>query len=152
MKVYNQDKTEVLMEYDLAKGHLERDKRIIHHDVVMPVEEKYHYEVVKEYENGGKDVEKVIDIEGVEGQAAYDEEEDIVVYIPYTEKELQRQKDETEYSELSQWFEWYDMQVNQYERTKRLGVEFDRDINALDAEAVEKAEQMRNVKDRLGVQ
>ena len=44
------------------------------------------------------------------------------------------------------------MQVSQYERSKRLEIAFDRDIATLDAEAVQKAEQMREVKDRLGIE
>ena len=152
MKVYNKDKTEIISEYDLSKGRLEHDEHKIYHEAVDEVEEQFHYEVVKEYENGGKDVEKVVDVEGKPGHDAYEETEDILVYIPYTEAELERITDEKTYSELNTWFDWYDMQVNQYERTKRLGTEFDRDIVALDTEAAQKAELMREVKNRLGVQ
>ena len=111
-----------------------------------------NYEVVKEYENGGKDVEKVVDVKGVPGRDAYEETEDIYVFIPYTDEELKKKEDEILYSELSTWFDWYDMQVSQYERSKRLEIAFDRDIATLDAEAVQKAEQMREVKDRLGIE
>ena len=65
---------------------------------------------------------------------------------------LKKKEDEILYSELSAWFDWYDMQVSQYERSKRLEITFDRDIATLDAEAVQKAEQMREVKDRLGIE
>ena len=152
MEVYNKDKTEIVSEYDLSKGRLEHETRTIYHETVAEVVEQFHYEVVKEYENGGKDVEKVVDVEGKPGHDAYEETEDILVYIPYTETELQHIEDEKTYSELNTWFDWYDMQANQYERTKRLGIKYDRDIIALDTEAVKKAELMREVKDRLGVQ
>ena len=152
MEVYNKYKTEIISEYDLSKGRLEHETRTIYHEAVAELVEQFHYEVVKEYENGGKDVEKVVDVEGKPGHDAYEETEDILVYIPYTETELQRIEDEKTYSELNTWFDWYDMQVNQYERTKRLGIKYDRDIVALDTEAVKKAELMREVKDRLGVQ
>ena len=89
MKVYNQDKTEILTEYDLEKGYLQADKRFIkRHKAVKAVEEQGHYETVKEYPNGGKDVEWIIDVPGVDAKEAYDEYEDIQVYIPYNEKEL----------------------------------------------------------------
>mgnify|MGYP004522543853 FL=1 len=55
---------------DLELGYLKQDKEIIHHDAVKDVEEKYHYETIAEYPNGGKDVEKVIDVEGVKAKDA----------------------------------------------------------------------------------
>lgn len=83
MRVFDETKTIELNEYDLAKGHLTQGKLFIaHYD---EIEERGHYETVAEYENGGKDIAWVIDIEGRE---AYDEYEDIQVYIPYTEAEL----------------------------------------------------------------
>ena len=101
MKVYNQDKTEILAEYDLEKGYLKEDKLFIkRHKAVKAVEEQGHYETVKEYPNGGKDVEWVVDVPGVEAKEAYDEYEDIQVYIPYNEKELERMAAEREICEL----------------------------------------------------
>lgn len=89
MKVYNQDKTEILTEYDLEKGYLKADKRFVkRHKAVKAVEGQGHYETVKEYPNGGKEVEWVVDVPGVEAREAYDEYEDVQVYTPYTEKEL----------------------------------------------------------------
>lgn len=83
MKVYNQDKTQILENYDLDKGRLVADKKFVaHHNAVS---ERGHWETLKTYSNGGKDVKWVID---VAGQDAYDEYEDIQVYIPYTEKEI----------------------------------------------------------------
>ena len=83
MKVYNEDKTQELQEYDLSKGYLQPDKLFIkHYDAV---EEQGHYETIKEYANGGKDVEWVVDVKGVE---EHDEFEDIQIYIPYTEQEI----------------------------------------------------------------
>ena len=119
MEVYNKEKTQIISDYDLSKGRLERDERTIYHEAVKEVVEQFHYEVVKEYENGGKDVEKVVDVKGVPGRDAYEETEDIYVFIPYTDEELKKKEDEILYSELSTWFDWYDMQVSQYERSKR---------------------------------
>ena len=68
MEVYNKEKTQIISDYDLSKGRLERDERTIYHEAVKEVVEQFHYEVVKEYENGGKDVEKVVDVKGVPGR------------------------------------------------------------------------------------
>ena len=76
---------------DLEKGHIENEKKTIHHDAVEAVEEKYHYETLKTYPNGGKSVKKVIDVEGVKAKDAYDEEVDIQRYILFTEEELKAQ-------------------------------------------------------------
>ena len=79
----------VLETYDSNKGYVKEEAIIIaHHNAVEEVEEKGHYEVIKEYDNGGKDVKWVVDVEGVEPKEAYDEYETILRYIPYSKKEL----------------------------------------------------------------
>ena len=76
-------------DYDPAKGRLEMQKRIHHHEAVEAVEEQGHWETVAEYpETGGKDVQWVVDAPGVEAREAWDEEETYWLYIPYTEEEL----------------------------------------------------------------
>lgn len=76
-------------DYDPAKGRLEMQKRIHHHEAVEAVEEQGHWETVAEYpETGGKDVQWVVDVPGVEAREAWDEEETYWLYIPYTEEEL----------------------------------------------------------------
>ena len=76
-------------DYDPAKGRLEMQKRIHHHEAVEAVEEQGHWETVAEYpETGGKDVQWVVDAPGVEAREAWDEVETYWLYIPYTEEEL----------------------------------------------------------------
>lgn len=76
-------------DYDPAKGRLEMQKRIHHHEAVEAVEEQGHWETVAEHpETGGKDVQWVVDAPGVEAREAWDEEETYWLYIPYTEEEL----------------------------------------------------------------
>ena len=103
MKVYNQDKTQILEEYDLDKGYLKEDTLITHYEEVKEVEEQFHYEIIAEYPNGGKEVEKVIDVEGVEYKPARDEEEKIYVYVPYSEAQLQKMDLENEYEEKMEY-------------------------------------------------
>jgi len=50
------------------------------------------YEVVKICPNGGKDVKEIEPIEPVTAKEAWDEYEDILVYVPYTAEELQERK------------------------------------------------------------
>ena len=90
MRVFNEDKTQELKEYALNKGHLKLDKLFIrHHEAVEEIKEQWHYETIAEYPNGGKDVSKVIDVPYQAPQEAFDEYEDIYVYIPYTYEELE---------------------------------------------------------------
>ena len=80
-------------DYDPAKGRLEMQKRIHHHEAVEAVEEQGHWETVAEYPaTGGKDVQWVVDVPGVEAREAWDEEETYWLYIPYTEEELAQMK------------------------------------------------------------
>lgn len=76
---------------DLSLGWLEDKTQTIHHDAVAGVEEVSHYETLAEYPNGGKDVQKVVDVPGVEAKDAWDEEEQVQVYHLYTAEELAAQ-------------------------------------------------------------
>lgn len=76
---------------DLSLGWLEDKTRTVHHDAVHAVEEVSHYETIAEYPNGGKDVQKVVDVPGVEAKDAWDEEEQVQVYHLYTAEELAAQ-------------------------------------------------------------
>ena len=89
MRVFNENKTEELKEYDLEKGYLKADKIFVkYHEPIQAVEEQGHYETIAEYPNGGKDVEWVVDVKKVEPREGWEEHEDIKVFIPYTQQEL----------------------------------------------------------------
>lgn len=109
-RVFNEDKTQELEEYDLTAGKLVADKLFVRHHEAVPevvaqtVEEKVaayqangqsveqhngtYYLVVAQYPNGGKDIQEVTPTEASPAKDAYDEYEDIYVYTPYTEQEL----------------------------------------------------------------
>ena len=75
---------------DLSRGYLTEEEILIsHHEAVEAVAEQWHYETAAVYENGGRDVKKVIDIPGVEARDAWDEYETVQRYIPYTDEELE---------------------------------------------------------------
>ena len=60
--------------------------------------------------------------------------------------EAAREAEAAELGELLAWFEWYDGQICQYERSVRLGESFDRDVAALDAQAKEKQLRIRQIR------
>ena len=123
MKIYNQDKTQELNEKDLdmTLGRLVQDKMVIaHHEAAEAVPAKTVAEQVAEltargetveeirgvfykihqYENGGKDATRITEIPAVLAKEAYDDYEDIRVYVPYTAKELQEIADKRRHAEL----------------------------------------------------
>ena len=96
-----------LEDIDPNAGKLVDETITVHHDAVEGVEEVSHVEVLKEYyetgpdgtpvldEDGhkivfGKDVKTIIDVPGVEAKEAWDEQEEIQRYIPYTAEELDK--------------------------------------------------------------
>lgn len=87
MEIYN-EQMELIENPDLSLGYLKPSNRIVHHEAVKAVEEVWHYETIRVYPNGGKDIEKVIDVAGVEAQEAWDEEIPIQIYVQYTQEEL----------------------------------------------------------------
>lgn len=102
-EVYNKEKTQILENYDLELGKLVNDTLEVVIPEVQAVEEEYHYETVATYENGGKDVKKVIDVEGVKYQREKTIQKNILVYVPFSEKELKQRK----IMELENWFNNY---------------------------------------------
>lgn len=92
MKVYDEKKENILEKYDLDLGYLTPSTKIISYPEVLGVEEKGHYRTIREYPNGGKDVEWVVDVKGVEYQPERTEEIEIMIYKKYTEEELLNKK------------------------------------------------------------
>jgi hypothetical protein len=102
MKIYNEMKTEILENPDLKKGYLKDDKLVV--NIIPPQEEvteEWHYEY-KEYENGGKDRIKVIDVAYKPAQPEQYEYEDILIYIAYTEEQIKEQYEELIVSKIRQ--------------------------------------------------
>ena len=82
----------------MKTGYYKQVEKIVHHEATAGVPEQFHYETIKEYDNGGKDVKKVIDVVGVPAKEAWDEIVSEDVWVPYTQKEL----DELRIKELKQ--------------------------------------------------
>lgn len=78
---------------DLTLGYLVDDTEPVEHPAVEGVEEVSHYETVTEYPNGGRDVQRVVDVPGVPAQAAWTEQIPVQRYIRYTAEELAAQEE-----------------------------------------------------------
>ena len=78
---------------DLTLGYLVDDTEPVEHPAVEGVEEVSHYETVAEYPNGGKDVQRVVDVPGVPAQAAWTGQMPGQRYIRYTAEELAAQEE-----------------------------------------------------------
>lgn len=88
MKIYNKEKTAILENPDLKMGYLVNDTIVRIVPAQSEIKEQSHYVTIRTYENGGSDVEKVIDVPYQAGKPEHEEIENIQVYIPYTEAEL----------------------------------------------------------------
>ena len=84
---------------DLTLGWLRDETEAMKHPAQAGVPELSHYETVAEYPNGGKDVRKIIDREGVPAQDAWTEQVPIQRYILYTAEELSAQEEERKKAE-----------------------------------------------------
>lgn len=90
MRILDKDNNEITNP-DLEKGYLETETIVIkHHDAVEAKHGKSHIEVVKEYDNGGKDAITIWDEKPTEAKEAWNETEEIYRYIPYSSDELEK--------------------------------------------------------------
>jgi len=93
MEIYNEN-MERIENPDLSLGYLRNSTRTEHHEAVEGVRERWHYETIKEYENGGREVRKIIDVPGAPARPAWDEIIPIRIYVPYTQEELDKIEEE----------------------------------------------------------
>lgn len=140
-RIFNEDKTKEIAyeDIDWSKFTLKQDKLFIkHHEATEKVEEQYHYEVIRVYDNGGKDVKKVIDVPKVEAKEAYDEYEDILVLRPLNEVESALRKIDdykqrlfnTDYQAIK--FAEGELSAEEYEETKQQRRKWREEINKLE--------------------
>ncbi len=78
---------------DLTPGYLVDDTEPAEHPAGEGVGERWHWETVTEYPNGGKDVQKIVDRSGVKAQEGWVEQVPIQKYIRYTAEELAAQEE-----------------------------------------------------------
>lgn len=127
MRIFNEDKTIELTKVDKEKGYLKSDKLVIAHHEATPfkkgrtaqeiareleaqgvvIEESFLglFRVVEEDNNGGRVTEEIKDESDIPAAEAWDEYEDIQVFVPYAESELQEIADKKHYAELKKELE-----------------------------------------------
>lgn len=92
MRVFDESKTRELFYYDTENGSLRPDTLVVNRHAATPAFEGIgHYEYTN-YPNGGRDRKWVWDIEPTPQKDAYDEYEDILVYVPFTVEEINSKK------------------------------------------------------------
>ena len=94
MRIFNEDKTQEIQEYDKELYYLKNDKLFVkRQEAVEEVKQVSHLEVVRKNEKtGGVEYKEVIDKPYQPAKETYDEYEDIQVVIPYTEEELKQNR------------------------------------------------------------
>ena len=83
----------VLESPDLTLGWLRDETEVVEHPAQEGVPELSHYETVAEYPNGGRDVRKVIDREGIPAKDTWTEQVPVQRYVRYTAEELAAQEE-----------------------------------------------------------
>lgn len=78
-----------------------------------------------------------------------DFDDDLTFNIDKYNLRINKVKYVEELEELTKWFEEYDNQVKQYERCKRLGIGFDRNIEELDNQAVTNSKRISELRKLL---
>ncbi len=102
MRIFDASKEKELVgfSFDPALGRLTESRRFVaHHAAVEASAGTAHEETVIEYKDGngrvyGAEVKTVWDTPPVKAREAYDEYEDILVYIPFTDEQIREQKRE----------------------------------------------------------
>ena len=83
----------MLDDLDLDAGFLKEERILIaKHKAIEARDEEGHYEIIKEYPNGGVDVKWIVDTPAIEAKEAYYEYETILRYTPFAEKDLDQRK------------------------------------------------------------
>ena len=83
----------MLDDLDLDAGFLKEERILIaKHKAIEARDEEGHYEIIKEYPNGGVDVKWIVDTPAIEAKESYYEYETILRYTPFAEKDLDQRK------------------------------------------------------------
>lgn len=132
MKIYDEKKEKEIAEVDYSKYKLGNFQRLLnHHEAILPQAEKFHYETIQVYQNGSKDVKKVIDSPEVKAKDAWDEYEECAYIIPLTDEEkkarLRAERETKCFSILDRSKFWYDTLTA--EETKELKEWYEKWLN-----------------------
>jgi hypothetical protein len=92
MRVFDESKTREIHYYDTELGTLRPDKLLKkHHEAVSAISEVVDF-VEERHPNGGVSRIPRVIVPAVPSKPAWDEYEDILVYVPFTQKELDEKR------------------------------------------------------------
>lgn len=96
MRIFDETKTKELNyeNLDLEKGYLKPDKMFVRHHEAVEGKEAVYKDRAEKLPNGSTQVWKDLVSPAVEAKEAYDEYENIQVYVSYTDKEIAERKKE----------------------------------------------------------
>lgn len=94
MRIFDETKTQELNEneIDREKGYLKDDKKFVQHHEAVEAKESVYKDRPEKLANGSTQVWKELITPAVEAKEAYDEYEDIQVYVPYTSVQLEEKR------------------------------------------------------------
>lgn len=149
MKIFNQNKTMQIQFPDLEKGYLEDDKIQIGQTLaVAEVKEQGHFEVVREYPNGGKDSCFVVDVPYAAPKESEPIFEDIKVYIPYSADELKLRQEQRFYEQYKNEFEALNKAFEYLQSTDYMAIKFaEGEISAQEYEPIK--QQRRSKREEI---
>lgn len=103
-RILTQDEQHFLTEEecDLAIGYLEDCIETVYHGAVEGQEETGHYITICEYNNGGKDVEWVVDTPKIEAKPAWEERIPYKRYCLYKEEEIRIKENKNQIEQCKQ--------------------------------------------------
>lgn len=90
MRIFNEEKTQELNKNELnfEMGYLKADKLFIQHHEAVEAKAAVYKDIKEKLLNGSTQTWKKLETSAVKAKEAYDEYEDIQVYVRYTEAEL----------------------------------------------------------------
>ena len=136
MRVFNESKTQEIHDYDLENGFLRNDRLVTKtHPATTAFDGVGHYEITT-YPNGGVDKLWIWDAPPVNAQEAWNEYEDILVYIPFTAEQIKERRIAEIKKRLSQLTEdfvqaWAGAHIGDIDARKREFAELHNELRAL---------------------
>lgn len=138
MKIYDENLEHELSAPDLDAGHLVSGKRFVaHHEAVARA---YHYEVMAETVTETRPEGLRCEVEDSPAQSAWDEYEDVQIYVPYSAEELAKMAAEKAAAEEKQAAEEQERKEAEAAAAEQARKDTERErriarIDALDAQA-----------------
>ena len=102
MRIFDETKTLELVEkqIDREKGYLKPDKLFIMHHEAVEGKEAVYSDRIEILPNGSTQTWKDLITPKIDSKEAYDEFDDIMVYIPYSKEEIEKIENKKRYDKL----------------------------------------------------